>query len=268
MICSDNLLLAQKSATLFITMKKMWASNKQQGFTIVELLIVIVVIAILAAIVIVAYSGIQKRAVNAQILTSVHNYENSLQLTLAYAKTYPTLANDTSLSWSGTVQDGVAACIGTNIDTSVQGYCYSFFNGAIWTSAGGAGWGAVKARDVGPLYSNFIQQATGDVMPKVSSNSPITLTSSVRTYKSTGIMYGFNFPGPYNRYIAEAKTGVFLYYALNGRSCADKDIEVSLDQTRIYTKGPPENPSNLGEWPINDSIRCARKVSDTLPVVP
>lgn len=41
----------------------LWA-QKQKGFTIVELLIVIVVIAILAAIVIVAYNGIQDRAKN------------------------------------------------------------------------------------------------------------------------------------------------------------------------------------------------------------
>lgn len=39
-----------------------WAKQKQTGFTIVELLIVVVVIAILAAITIVAYNGIQNRA--------------------------------------------------------------------------------------------------------------------------------------------------------------------------------------------------------------
>lgn len=40
----------------------MWAKQKESGFTIVELLIVVVVIAILAAITIVAYNGIQNRA--------------------------------------------------------------------------------------------------------------------------------------------------------------------------------------------------------------
>lgn len=55
--------------------------SKQQGFTLVELLIVIVVIAILAAISIVAYNGIQNRANNTtakqtatQIRTKIEAY--------------------------------------------------------------------------------------------------------------------------------------------------------------------------------------------------
>lgn len=47
-------------------MNKVWA-QKQNGFTIVELLIVIVVIGILAAITIVSYNGIQDRARTAQL---------------------------------------------------------------------------------------------------------------------------------------------------------------------------------------------------------
>lgn len=46
---------------------KMGIQNKQTGFTIVELLIVIVVIGILAAIVIVAYNGVQDRAKDSRI---------------------------------------------------------------------------------------------------------------------------------------------------------------------------------------------------------
>lgn len=48
-----------------------FANRKQNGFTIVELLIVIVVIGILAAIVIVAFNGVQTRAQNAQKATEM-----------------------------------------------------------------------------------------------------------------------------------------------------------------------------------------------------
>ncbi len=47
---------------LWYNMSSMWATSRRQGFTIVELLIVIVVIAVLAAITIVAYNGISNRA--------------------------------------------------------------------------------------------------------------------------------------------------------------------------------------------------------------
>lgn len=52
--------------------------GRQRGFTIVELLIVIVVIGILAAIVIVAYSGVQQRARNTQVVTGVVAYQKAL----------------------------------------------------------------------------------------------------------------------------------------------------------------------------------------------
>jgi len=54
-----------------------------RGFTIVELLIVIVVIAILAAITIVAYNGVQKRALNTARLTEVEAWQK--QFLLYYA---------------------------------------------------------------------------------------------------------------------------------------------------------------------------------------
>ena len=56
-----------------------WA-QKQTGFTIVELLIVVVVIAILAAITIVAYNGIQTRARDSSRETAVRSIRTALEM--------------------------------------------------------------------------------------------------------------------------------------------------------------------------------------------
>ena len=54
-------------------------SKDHDGFTIVELLIVIVIIGILAAITIVAYNGIQDRARNASIQSDLTNFAKKLE---------------------------------------------------------------------------------------------------------------------------------------------------------------------------------------------
>lgn len=56
--------------------------DRRQGFTIVELLIVVVVIAILAAISIVAYTGIQDRANDSVVQNDLANIAKQLQLAL------------------------------------------------------------------------------------------------------------------------------------------------------------------------------------------
>lgn len=60
-------------------MARRWASN---GFTIVELLIVIVVIAILAAITVVAFNGVQNRAHDSAVQNDLRNFGVQLK---AYA---------------------------------------------------------------------------------------------------------------------------------------------------------------------------------------
>jgi type II secretion system protein G len=73
----------------------MWASIKpsttqrQKGFTIVELLIVIVVIAILATISIVAYSGIQQRARDTIRLSDIKTLSKAIELFYADNGNYP-----------------------------------------------------------------------------------------------------------------------------------------------------------------------------------
>lgn len=63
--------------------------QKQPGFTIVELLIVIVVIAILATISVVSYRGIQQRAVTVAYTSAVDQWDKFLQMEIALAGTLP-----------------------------------------------------------------------------------------------------------------------------------------------------------------------------------
>ncbi|RZM11724.1 MAG: prepilin-type N-terminal cleavage/methylation domain-containing protein [Pedobacter sp.] len=63
--------------------------QKQKGFTIVELLIVIVVIGILAAITIVAFNGIQTRGYDGRRTSDVSNVKKALELYKADEGQYP-----------------------------------------------------------------------------------------------------------------------------------------------------------------------------------
>lgn len=67
--------------------------RKQQGFTIVELLIVIVIIAILAAITIVAYNGIQTRAHDSEVKAGTGQAKKKLQLYHVDNGSYPATGN-------------------------------------------------------------------------------------------------------------------------------------------------------------------------------
>ena len=77
----------------------MWAKQKQAGFTIVELLIVIVVIAILAAITIVSYNGITNRAHASSVKSDFGNFVKKMEIFKADSSTatYPAVSSNTDL---------------------------------------------------------------------------------------------------------------------------------------------------------------------------
>lgn len=67
----------------------MWANKKSNGFTIVELLIVIVVIGILAAVSLVAYGNIKDRSTYAKMRTELSSLNKAVQLYYAENGSYP-----------------------------------------------------------------------------------------------------------------------------------------------------------------------------------
>lgn len=84
----------------------MWAHSKKtkrNGFTIVELLIVIVVIAVLAAITIVAYNNIQDRARFASMQTDLKSITTALELYKAENGSYPNTIGQSgcTANWCG-----------------------------------------------------------------------------------------------------------------------------------------------------------------------
>lgn len=73
------------------------SSSKENGFTIVELLIVIVVIAIMAAITTVAYNGIQNRAHNSAVQSDLKNSYRKLLQHQITSGSFPATTDHTSL---------------------------------------------------------------------------------------------------------------------------------------------------------------------------
>ncbi len=71
----------------------MTLKSNRQGFTIVELLIVIVVIGILAALVVTTFTGIQQKARNTERQTDVKAIHGQIEAYYAQNGKYPTLAN-------------------------------------------------------------------------------------------------------------------------------------------------------------------------------
>jgi len=86
----------------------MSSTRRRQGFTIVELLIVIVVIGILAAITIVAYNGIQDRATWAKLQGDLSGINKSIQLYYAENGSYPATAVAPGWSWRYSCATGVS----------------------------------------------------------------------------------------------------------------------------------------------------------------
>ena len=87
----------------------MTLTRKQEGFTIVELLIVIIVIGILAGLVIATFTGIQQKARNTERQTDIKTLHGQVEAYFAQNGKYPTLANLNDTAWRATNMKGLDA---------------------------------------------------------------------------------------------------------------------------------------------------------------
>lgn len=81
--------------------------KKQQGFTIVELLIVIVVIGILAALVITTFTGIQRKARDTERQTDIKAVHGQVEAYYAQNGRYPTLTDINDTTWRSNNMKGL-----------------------------------------------------------------------------------------------------------------------------------------------------------------
>lgn len=81
--------------------------KKQKGFTIVELLIVIVIIGILATIVIVTFTGIQKKARDSKRQTDINAVNSQIAAFYTNYGFYPTLGDLNSATFRSAYMKGL-----------------------------------------------------------------------------------------------------------------------------------------------------------------
>ena len=158
-----------------------WAKNKQ-GFTIVELLIVVVVIAILAAITIVAYNGIQNRARESVI-------KNEVSLGLKQIKMFATTNNDafpSSITSCPTPATGEACILSNSTNTlayfaTPNSFCLSSTDGkGITYSVTQAG--QVNSGGCTPRSCYNIQQAGNSTGDGVYTIQPGGSSTTIQAY--------------------------------------------------------------------------------------
>lgn len=165
----------------------MKCGQKQTGFTIVELLIVIVVIAILAAITIVAFNGVRARATLSSVKADTAKLAKAVELEKANGA-LPATVDATASGLANMKMSGVnqvakytisgtnyRACVIANEGSNVTAYAiYDSASGGIVQSGNGAGPGA----DCTPPPPEFVN---GIRCPSIAFGTPTVLDAT--TYR-------------------------------------------------------------------------------------
>lgn len=164
-----------------------------RGFTIVELLIVVIIIAILASITVVAYGGVQARALNTRIITSVNS---SLKLLTMYYNEHGTWPEEPAPG-----KQALEYCLGQNYPTAGASGTSTFDSSSIisprqWCSTYDGS---------GRAESNWLKNAVASY-----GTLPQATALSMPMYAP---IYGVSYPGFVLRW---ANNPSFTYPVVNG----------------------------------------------------
>lgn len=112
--------------------------KKQNGFTLVELLIVIVIIGILASLIFANFAGVRQRARDSQRKSDLKQIQTALELYRADSRTYPCFATGCGWSIVSRLSEAIPPLSPNYIskipddpvyhDPDYRGYCYSVTN--------------------------------------------------------------------------------------------------------------------------------------------
>lgn len=130
--------------------------NSLDGFTIVELLVVIVVIGILASISIVSYTGITQKATEVSIQSDLSNSKKQFEIYRVFHGSYPTTLDANNCPTAPVADTGY--CLKSSQNNSFSGYVSE-----------GHSFGLEVTNTNGSIYS-----ITQDSSPKPGSNLAIT----------------------------------------------------------------------------------------------
>ncbi len=206
-----------------------------QGFTIVELLIVVVIIAILSTIIIISYRGITNRAYNARTLDAISQASTALRSFKATHNSFPN---------------------GTTDDTTINGFCLGngFKDGICQkiTYSEGRVVSSVGTTEESPGFDNEIKefiaspiQAT--IHPPVLSRLSLSENCEL-TIESTGSVYqtaGYVRVDSQGRMIAVGgssqdllqDTFYITYYVMGENASCGPGVQSNPDFVWLQTKG-------------------------------